>query len=667
MTGGGPYLLFLHGINAAGKRDWLVALNEAIALLGFEPFEDEKVITPYYRQALQGEVALARPPATTWKKLPDKDLEEARTDYVVTAAALERRIRAYQDGWDVPVLPPAPPFVPKLLGPLDEARRYIRDEPTRNAVWNTVLQSLSIVQRGPQLVILAHSLGSVVARDILKRLPPHLTVKVLVTIGSPLASVPAFQKVGPRGFAFPYGRLGAWVNIYEPRDLVTGARELSRVYPEVLDVPVTLPDLLVPALLGQHGAKYYCTHKAVAAAITGALYGRALEPVQPLGSLGVAGLELPLLQCLYQRESAKQLPASDLERVQRFNRARRLTAQGHVEISERLHAQDPEMPLLGSSAFLAKPDSLIRGAWDDRTVLALAIMLSSGPPAPPFRVEEDAKTEIRRNALLGTLNLIRRPGSSVTDLDLVDAVYAAIEESEECLGARDSWLPMALIGAGVVALAATGVGLWAAAPAGLAGAALVTSTLAAFGPGGMIGGMATLAALTGASTAAAAAGAALEVGGEPDQEVNLLGFAIDQALASGNPASLRALLMSLISLVGAQERLRWPTQRDFALQSCLAAHASAARTASAHEAVDGRSKAAEASRELRDLLWKACAWLRGEAKQSAPEAADLARRTSAYRRALEGSGTPGYDMLVLPPRPLRATEARLELPSGEGR
>ena len=381
----------------------------------------------------------------------------------------------------------------------------------------------------------------------------------------------------------------------------------------------------------------------------------------------MSGLELALLQCLYQRELAKQLPANDFERVARFSRARRLTAEGHAEISEKLHKVDSATAPLGPSAFLVRPERFIRAAWDDRTVLALAIMLASGPPAPPFLVEEDAKPELRRKALLGTLNLIRRPGSGVTDLDIVDSLYDALKEAEECLGEHDSWLPIALAGVGVVALAATGVGLWAAVPAGLAGAALVTSTLAAFGPGGMVGGMATLAALTGAGTAITATGVTLGVASDVHHRVNLLSIAIDEALGSGNPASLRALLISLLTMVGGQERLGWPTQRDAVLQSCLAAHAQAARAATAHETVDAKSTAADAAREMRDLLWKACSWLRGEVKQLASEAADIADRTSAFQRAIEGTAPLSEVPFSRPPRPLSPAATLKALPTGEER
>ena len=54
-------------------------------------------------------------------------------------------------------------------------------------------------------------------------------------------------------------------------------------------------------------------------------------------------------------------------------------------------------------------------------------------------------------------------------------------------------------------VAAGPIGLALAAPAGVFGAAAITGGLAAFGPGGMVGGLATLGlASAGAATAAAA-------------------------------------------------------------------------------------------------------------------------------------------------------------------
>ena len=107
-----------------------------------------------------------------------------------------------------------------------------------------------------------------------------------------------------------------------------------------------------------------------------------------------------------------------------------------------------------------------------------------------------------------------------------------------------------------MALAATGVGLVAAAPAGLAGAAVITSTLAAFGPGGMVGGLATIVTLTATGVGATAVGATKELGSASAQQEAVA--AVRQSggsLAGLDLVSLRATLVSLIAVVHAQKAL----------------------------------------------------------------------------------------------------------------
>lgn len=621
-----PYLLFLHGINAKRELDWLTPLNDALSWFGVDPFRMDRVVAPYYRDRLQGDQGLEEPPPITWRRPDEQRLLAAETEYLVTSALLEQRLQRYRDGW---ANAPEIPIVDYLPGwKTIEAKRYAEEKEVRHAVWDLVVRSAEKIPAGHDLVMIGHSLGSVIARDVLKHLPAGLKVKLLITIGSPIGSVPRFHRFGPRGFAFPYDRLGAWANIYEPRDVVTGGRGVGEVHPQVIDLPITLPDLILPKLLGQHGAKYYCTHKSVAAAISGALYSRSVAV--PHATRDASRFAMPLLQCTYQKALGKQLPAKDFERIERFRRARRLTAEAYAMSSVKVEGQERLEP----EFFLVGPEQAIRGTWPDDMILALAIALAAGPPAPPFLVEDDAKRELREKALIDTLYLVRRPGSATSDREITAAIYEALDEAEKALGKRTGWLPKALIGAGVIALAATGVGLAAAVPAGLAGAAAITATLAAFGPGGMIGGMATLAALAGAGSAVAAAGAALEVAKKKQQEVSLLDAALDEALRSGSPDALRSLLTSLITLVGAQERLQWYSQRDELLTGCLTAHAQATRTALAHDKVDPKSPAAKDADEMRDLLARACDWLRGQVSQQAPGAAEMATWASTFGRAV---------------------------------
>ena len=167
-------------------------------------------------------------------------------------------------------------------------------------------------------------------------------------------------------------------------------------------------------------------------------------------------------------------------------------------------------------------------------------------------MDESTRTE----ALSRTLNVIRKRGSNLPDKDFTDQVRSSVAWATRKLGDKGFPWGKVLIGAGVVALATTGIGLVAAAPAGLAGAAVITATLAGFGPGGMVGGLVTIASLTGTGVGATAAGATKELGGAPARRV--AAAAVRQSggsLAGLDLGTLRATLVSLIAVVHAQKEL----------------------------------------------------------------------------------------------------------------
>ncbi|MFF5232676.1 hypothetical protein [Dactylosporangium sp. NPDC000521] len=109
-----------------------------------------------------------------------------------------------------------------------EVARYLGDERVRSAVRDDVRRV--IAQHRPKVVI-AHSLGSVVAYEVLAagELPP---VELLVTLGSPLGMPDVvFDRLDPP----PVAGLGArpagvrrWVNIADRGDLVAVPRLLSQ-------------------------------------------------------------------------------------------------------------------------------------------------------------------------------------------------------------------------------------------------------------------------------------------------------------------------------------------------------------------------------------------------------------------------------------------------------
>ncbi|MGB4779291.1 hypothetical protein [Microbacterium sp.] len=643
------WVLFLHGINASTEDHWRLPLDQALVRAGQEPIDPARVLTPDYRAALRGEAEGSSAVRATWKR-PDKDsLRKAQTSYVARMAFLESQLRPIANGVPAWVQPPELATVPTLGALLDDARNYARSAEVRAAVHSIVLASLEAVPAGSRVVILAHSLGSVVAADIVKKLPEGLHIPVLVTIGSPLGAITEFR--GRDLDEYPFDRLGAWVNIFDPRDPVTGGRGIGDRFRWVVDVAVTLQDWMFPVLIHQHGGEYYCAHAAVASAIVLALVGTDVARAAVEGSDAARGLELALLQSLYLRELSKRLPA-DLDRLARFERVRRVVAADNSAAAAVLHAADASTAPLQPSDFLQRPETHIRGAWADRTLIALAIMLASGNPAPPFDIEAKPDTDERRRALVSTLSLVRANKSEPTDVDIVDAIFSARKSVDDYLAPGLSWVPVALIAGGVITLAATGVGLAAVIPAGLAGAAVITTTLAAFGPGGMMGGLATLAALAGAGAGMAGVGAGAAIGANGVVKVapDLFSQALDEAIAASGSESLRSLLASVLTLVDVQEKLEFPTQRDQMLQACLNAKAQLASRIGEHELIDPKSSSAKTAREKLALLEKACQWLRGEERAESSDALELQRIATAYREALVGREERFHALLVGPGR-----------------
>jgi len=91
----------------------------------------------------------------------------------------------------------------------------------------------ALPETGP-LVIVAHSLGSVVAMDLLARLPERVEVDLLVTAGSPLGLDAVRTSLWARGVNRPH-RTGRWVNTYYAGDPVAIGCPLAGRWPGVND------------------------------------------------------------------------------------------------------------------------------------------------------------------------------------------------------------------------------------------------------------------------------------------------------------------------------------------------------------------------------------------------------------------------------------------------
>ena len=242
--------------------------------------------------------------------------------------------------------------------------------------------------------------------------------------------------------------------------------------------------------------------------------------------------------------------------------ARRVLARRTIDDIRRRHEAMPEdireiSPLHPSRTpteadLLIHAARLVQGQMSDSQLVVAGVDFLLAPALSPFDL--DIAGSHAHEALEALFEQVRRPSSTHSGPDLALAAIAAVKESKSVLqetGFR--WGPV-LITAGIGLLAATGVGLAIAVPAGLAGAAAIAGTLATFGPGGMVGGIATLTALTGAASVMTGVGVAVELSPH-DPRYELVREAMAKALADQTAAQLRTSVAGMLAVLFAQRRL----------------------------------------------------------------------------------------------------------------
>jgi endonuclease G len=236
---GSTHLVFLHGRSQQGRdptllrAGWAAGLAGGLGAAGLPTVDPADVWFPFYGDALAGAV----------------DGREALAD---TSAALYEELvteAAYRVGMPTTVeTDPQEGIVDGLVGRLhrplswlanrsglDEAfiaavfkdvAAYL-DRPTvRDLVLDTVLGCLPT---GGRLVLVSHSLGTVVAMDLLTRLPAGLQVDALVTAGSPLGMDAVYKRLIIGGPHRPE-LVGSWLNAWCAADAVAIGCPLSQTW-----------------------------------------------------------------------------------------------------------------------------------------------------------------------------------------------------------------------------------------------------------------------------------------------------------------------------------------------------------------------------------------------------------------------------------------------------
>ena len=250
-------IVYLHGMGGV-RPDWARPLADTVG--------GAALTAPTYADLLRPDARLR--PRRRDIPTPDPIDDVARLDYLDRQRDLGMRVRrdgdALPEGMSWPSGLPRPGDLSSRLPlahlirssffGLDQVGRYLDSPELRDAVAHRVLPSVLIAPR-PRVVI-AHSLGSIVALDLL--LDPRVRIDLLITIGSPLGHEAVHGEM-PVANAFPYDRVGGWLNVVHLLDPVPLGRGLHPRFPAAHDafVPMinggTSPAELVPRVLGTAG------------------------------------------------------------------------------------------------------------------------------------------------------------------------------------------------------------------------------------------------------------------------------------------------------------------------------------------------------------------------------------------------------------------------------
>lgn len=496
-------LLFLHGVGSGDRHDdWRRALVTALADAGHHGLDDVEVVAPKYPDVLRGSDSEAVLPAETVADLPRDEAKRHRREVERRTALLEARIGHHDagTGWhgghgavDIGL----------AVGPFTQAHNYL----TKPRVRAEVLQrALAQVPASGRLVVVGHSLGSVIAADLLRRLPRDVDVVGMVTIGSPLGHARFdVDRLADRLEA-PPANLGWWVNFWNELDPVTSHRGVSAVVPWVLDRRVQAPLLADP-----HAAVGYLADPAVAAAVGFGLHGsRARSVAEPERGAAVPldPVETVALVALHHAHLTRdQLVRT---RRQRYDDALRAVQSSAVDAAIRRRAElGTAVPdtIAACAVDLARPESpaprppAVHHLTKEQVVVPLVFVATTNVIRP---YEIDVPSEVRTRALQ-RLTASMGLGSALG----ADAVQALARAREVTGGGAADWVTRTALGMGAGALlAAAGGFVLAATPVGTAAEA--ATGLVPFEPDGVLGELlaaATLAASAGGGVARGLAGA----------------------------------------------------------------------------------------------------------------------------------------------------------------
>lgn len=481
-------IVYLHGVgNGDPEGEWLVGLNQGLVSIGAPSIDESVVIAPRYSSCLNTTGIKSKHPERTYNVKNDHDDRRAFERRQARVQRMLGKTGTVRTFGLARVPGPAVERIQRVgistapVAVLKQVKRYMTDEDVRAAVLSKILDT--IPAKGDVLLI-GHSLGSVIAIDLLDHLHPNLHVRRFITIGSPAGS-PSLHEGSERILKrFPYARVDDWSNFLDFYDGVTAGRGLTGIFHGAQDFGI--------GRAAKHSAHLYLKNPAIAELVADTMYPST--DLVPSGSGIVLRLDdaaaSSLLALKYAHHVAGLVDKDVRDRYEDALAVLQDNLAQELQFRAEGSALPPELAELVKGRIPSLPHR-----WDLPDAISQAVVLSFTNVLDPYEIDAgDARIDAL-TPLLMELGYPHKTGSKVAEA--VSEVIKEVAGGKRAFGPKSRVLAAA---AGVALLAAGPIGIAMAGAAGAAGAAAIVSGLAAFGPGGMVGGLAMLGGL--ASTGA---------------------------------------------------------------------------------------------------------------------------------------------------------------------
>ncbi|MFF3859621.1 trypsin-like serine peptidase [Streptomyces sp. NPDC002209] len=293
-SAGGRHLVFLHGRSQQVhepeelRRGWTAGLNHGLTRAGLPTVDPADVWFPFYADRIIEAIKRRESAGGHESVSPSGPFEELNGHSAAEAFAAESTTGLYeqllleaaaQAGMPQDGATTDESIGSMLAGRLRQAvswlaattdmdalaiatrfrdvDAYLDDRAVREAVLTSVLDTLP---SSGEIVLVTHSLGTVVGMDLVHRLPERLDVSLLVSTGSPLGLDTVYSRLLPPGPNLS-ARVRRWVNAWCPTDTVALGCPLGETWGK-------LTDMAVENANGRaHSIEEYLAHAEVAAEI----------------------------------------------------------------------------------------------------------------------------------------------------------------------------------------------------------------------------------------------------------------------------------------------------------------------------------------------------------------------------------------------------------------